>query len=230
MKLSLISFGSLGVVASLLVACASATPSPSARPPVKSLELESQTVALYTQDGEAPRCTAVWVDDHKILTAAHCISDDAEDPIFYATRTEYQGAFRKPTLHSMALLKADEKADLALYETGAFDTPAHVTAVLASSTPAVGAPLHFMGHSAGLAWSYKHGYVAFYREADFRPVEGKTGPWLQVSAPIFHGDSGGGAFNEYGELVGIASFMASRVPLACFFVERGTIAKFVGAK
>ncbi len=227
MKLSLIC---LTVVASIALAC---TSRPAEAPSNKALvsELAAQTVALYTIDSESPRCTGVWVGQHRILTASHCESHDDLDPLFYSTEVEYQGAFRPPMrLHSMAFLRDDQRHDLALYETGVYDTPQHVTAMVALDLPPVGSSLHFMGHTKGLSWSYKHGYVSSYREADFAPVDEKRGPWMQVSAPINKGDSGGGAYNEHGELVGIASFMAASIPSTCFYVYGRSIRDFLAAK
>ncbi len=213
----------LALVSSLVLACTSRpATAPSSAAEVK--DLASQTVALYTLDSPAPRCTGVWVGQRQILTAGHCVS---EDRLFYSTNVEYVGVFQEPLqLHSMQFTRADQKHDLALYETGVFDTPQHVTAIVALDMPSVGQGLHFMGHTMGLAWSYKFGWVSSYREKDFMGDD-KLGPWLQVSAPINKGDSGGGAYNERGELVGVASFMAVGVPSTCFYVCTKTIRDFL---
>ena len=218
---------SVSFVSSLVLACASAPQTPAKVTP-RSLDLEGRTVALYTKDTDSPRCTGVWVGDARILTAAHCVSDDELDPLFYSTYSEYIGVTKTPNLHSMALIREDKDVDLALYETGVFDTPKHPNATVAPRLLDVGADIHVMGHTAGLSYSYMHGYVAFYRELDFRPD--KKGPWLQISAPIYKGNSGGGAYNDMGELVGIASFMASKIPNVGFFVYSGTIRNFLAAK
>ncbi len=214
-----------------VVACTSTAP-PAAVPASRVVpDLAAQTVALYTLDSVAPRCTGVWVGPKRILTAGHCVSGDELNPLFYSTDAEYLGVFRAPAkLHSMAFLRDDQRHDLALYETGVFDTPQHVTAIVALDLPPVGSGLHFLGHTRGLSWSYKFGWVSSYREADFFPVDDKRGPWMQVSAPINKGDSGGGAYNAAGELVGVASFMAGGIPSTCFYVYGKTIRDFLAVK
>ncbi len=172
-----------------------------------------QTVALYSLNAASPRCTGIWVAPRRILTAGHCVSEDVLDPLFYTVPGEYVGVLKSPKfLHSLALLKQDIKHDLALYETGVFDTPQHAIATLATASPVVGSVLHFMGHTRAMAWSYKSGWVSFYREKDFASDIGFVGPWMQASAPISNGDSGGGAFNDQGELVGVCSFLIRGVP------------------
>ncbi len=124
----------------------------------------------------------------------------------------------------MMLLKVDQKHDLALYESSE-DTPGHPTATIAVSDPLVGEDLHFMGHQMSMAWSYKHGWVSSWREADI--FEDYEGPWMQVSAPIYYGDSGGGAYNAQGELVGIAHSILTEVPNVGFYVAPSTIKDFL---
>ncbi len=216
----------LASVAPSVLACTS-RPAEVPPPYATVAALTSQTVALYTLDSVAPRCTGIWVGPRQILTAGHCVSDDG---LFYSTDVEYTGTFRAPRyLHDMAFSRDDQSHDLALYETGVLDTPQHATAMVALDMPPIGAGLHFMGHTRGLSWSYKYGWVSSYREADFAPVDDKRGPWLQASAPINKGDSGGGAYNTRGELVGVASFMASGIPSTAFYVTATTIRTFLQA-
>lgn len=204
------------------VACTPAPPIAKVLP--AALDLESKTAALYSDDQEAPRCTGVWIDNYRILTAAHC---DHDQPMFYSVIGEYVGVFRIPRLHRMHLERIDRMHDVAVYQTSRFDTPFHEVARVAATTPAVGEDLYLMGHSAGLSWSFRHGWVSAYREPQTEVVDKKIGPWMQVSAPIYSGDSGGGAFNERGELVGTASSLATPVPNAVFYVYLPTIHEFL---
>ncbi len=198
------------------------TSQPARAPRVSAGDFVNQTVALYTTDRpDSVYCTGVWVAPHLILTAAHCTQDSA----VYSTSDEYLGVDVQPKrLHYMSLKKIDRDHDLALYLTG-IDSPAHQSASFALGPPKVGDELNFMGHNRGMSWSYKHGYVSQFREVNFAPVEGEAlGPWMQVSAPIDHGDSGGGAYNAQGELVGIASRGVTNV---CLYVHLDTIKGFV---
>ncbi len=216
---------SLAFLLSLVVACTSQAPVahvPSINPMVRALE--DQTVALYSLDStEHPVCTGVWVSSHKILTAAHCIS--VGEPMLYSTAPEYKGVWVEPLrLRASWLVKADLDHDLAMFETG-MDTPAHQSAVMAWSRPLVGDGLFFMGHPAGITWSFRRGVVAHYREASFE--DEWVGPWMQVQAPIYFGDSGGGVFNESGELVGICHSIAAKVPNTGFMITQDTVRTFL---
>lgn len=217
MKLSLLA---------LLFLTSCATPAPPSSVVPESLDLESKTAAIFAKDLEAPRCTGVWVGNYRILTAAHC-DRELVGPLYYSVIGEYSGVFRMPRLHSMELAGVDRLHDLAVYRTDAFDTPTHVVAPLARTTPRIGEDLYLMGHTMGLSWSFRHGWVAAYREAQMELVEKHTGPWMQVSAPIGAGDSGGGAFNERGELVGTVSSTAGSAPNTVFYVYLPTIQEFL---
>lgn len=180
------------------------------------------TVALMSPgDSERPAhpmCAGVWIGDEWILTAKHCTTDDDDEPvkgISYitdpGTRTEYQAtvAYR------------DEKYDLALLM--ALTRPVHQWASVAKQHAPVGAAVHIVGHPAGLYWTYMTGQVAGYHFT-MAPLA-DTGPVLQVQAPIYFGNSGGGAFDDDGQLVGICSF-GTRLPGEGFFVSVETINAF----
>lgn len=215
-------------------------------------ELMSDTVALVHRDKDgdiATFCTAVWIGKNQIITADHCAKaplearlgvdlDDgnAEDlgavesleqgaQINFVTNVDATGVYQEPkVIRDAVVSKFDHVHDLALLTVA--DPPPHHVALLASVTPAIGEDIHVMGHPSALAWTYMHGYVSSYREENFRPMKHKRGPWLQLAVPAWHGNSGGGAFNAAGELIGICSFLAP-APETIFFVHLETVRGFL---
>lgn len=145
----------------------------------------------------------------------------------YIIKDEYTGLYNAPlNVHLAKVQKIDEQHDLALLE--ASDPPLpHAIAPIAEDQPRVGDRLEFMGHPGAIAWTYVTGIVAAYREEHFRMFSSILGPFMQVSAPIFLGNSGGGAFDERGRLVGICSFISSQVPDVGFYVQLSTIRSFL---
>ena len=97
--------------------------------------------------------------------------------------------------------------------------PDHDYAKLASYAPAIGEKIHIVGHVKGLYWSYIEGVVSGYRlEVPAAKVEAHmSGPFMQLSAPVYFGNSGGGVFNSDGDLVGVVSFMLG-APLTNFAI------------
>jgi S1-C subfamily serine protease len=142
--------------------------------------------------------------------------------INFIVSEEDRGTYREPTtVHDATVLKHDQTHDLALLKVNKIkDVPNHHVAPIAASAPLIGEKLSIYGHVVGMTWTYTQGLVSAYREENFRPVEsdGKRGPYMQVAGEVFKGNSGGGAFNDRGELVGIASFMVP-APNECFFVH-----------
>lgn len=191
-------------------------------------------------------CSGVWVSDTEILTASHCVEafHDPDNvlgaPMIYVTADEAGNPGDKPTDYHWAMVTwHDNVHDLSLLAVAhsAGDTvlpgdqfrPEHKVAKVAHDNPVQGEHLEFMGHPSRLNWTYFEGYMAAIRP-DFPEAAqelGFVGPWLQVSAPIWHGNSGGGAFNEYGELVGICSYGDDGTPNNGFFVATITLRKFL---
>ena len=69
--------------------------------------------------------------------------------------------------------------------------------------PDYGDGLVVVGHPFGLAWTVTNGVVSHPRR------EGGVSEsmvWMQISAPIAPGNSGGPVFNEHGQIAGIVSF------------------------
>jgi S1-C subfamily serine protease len=86
--------------------------------------------------------------------------------------------------------------------------------------------VHVVGHPVGFWWTYSSGYVS-NTWSDIEGPEPMRGQMLQVSAPVWNGNSGGGAFDEKGHLIGIASWISKAGPQLSFFVHRDVIIKFM---
>jgi hypothetical protein len=126
--------------------------------------------------------------------------------------------------HSGRVTAVDMINDLALIKA---DAPGnHFVAHLRQGTIHDGEELHVVGMPAGSWWSYSHNYVSGERPEYW---DGKhTRPIMQTSGPLFFGNSGGGAFDTDGNLVGIADAI-SRVPSTGFFIPRDVIQGFLTA-
>lgn len=202
----------------LLGACCSSNPAPALPAPAtdRARELTSKTVALVMTDEESGAtrayCTGVWVGPKTILTAAHCVEQSplagflgVEERFRYAVREDVfvNGSTieaKYPETHGAEVAVRDEDHDLALL-TASGPLPAHQIAEIGPN-PEQGAHVHAMGHSKGLWWSYSSGDVAAIR---FAPLGSDPMTWIQTTAPVSPGNSGGGLFDMDGKLIGICS-------------------------
>jgi hypothetical protein len=224
-----------------------AKPAESKEPSALIKHMGASTVALVypSLDEVHAYCTGVWVGDNAILTAAHCVkgvakriaADHDEEfdadldlvgtPIHYTTELGVEGVGKEPSVIYLAkAIYVNADTDLALVQTVGRATPSHDVAKLSAVSPAVGEKIHIVGMPSGLYFTYIDGLVAAYRTDLF---EDKKGTYMQVSAPIYFGNSGGGVFDEDGNLCGIASFMM-RAPSTGFFVHINTIKKMLAVQ
>lgn len=210
---------------------------------VKNIGTSTVALVLRVKGQARVYCTGVWVGDNTILTANHCVESVAKitgyngyDPessddinvagfkVFYLLEREVSNVYQEPTgTHLGTVMFVDARHDLALIKADDSLIPYHTSAKLAEVSPGIGEKLYFVGQGGGLYWTYLQGNVSAYR--DKLPAEDTAGPYMQVQAPLFFGHSGGGAFNENGELVGIA-IAIPQIPNTGFCVYLGTIKKF----
>lgn len=160
-------------------------------------ELAAKTVALVDSHLGAPPeafCSGVWVGDEAILTAEHCVREvRVGDGLEYVVKEDLEDDVVQKT-HWGTLIKKDDVHDLALVR--AFFAPPHRVALLGKD-PYVGQPVQTMGHPLGLWYSYSTGVVAAVRTGD-------PAVWVQSTAPISPGNSGGGLFDSSGNLLGVS--------------------------
>ena len=204
-----------------------------------------ETVALvYTNDEGRTHvyCSAVFISKNVILTAAHCIygatnyinseheDDDSYIPIQPANLKvqftmikELTEVRKNPSATHSATIKSLYKfEDIALLDiTNPYSLPEHRIAKLADEAPVAGDRLSFMGHPDGFYWSYIEGVCSSIRsDLNMVPI---SGPFIQVSAPVWKGNSGGCAYNEDEKCVGIASFLNPAAPDQVFYIHTETI-------
>ncbi len=156
--------------------------------------------------------------------------DPATVMVHFIQANEVTNVGQEPSADHIAnVLKLSKQDDIALLQVVNPGSLRHEVAQLAEESPAVGEDVYFMGHQNGLYWSYMKGMVSAYRDdmsALFGDDSQRDIPFMQVQAPVWHGNSGGGAFNSSGELVGMADFI-TRAPDMGFCVHLETIRGFL---
>jgi S1-C subfamily serine protease len=183
-------------------------------------KIKELTVAITNLEPMKPlvRCSGVWIKKGMILTASHCVEPDKL--ITYTTFDE----FDKDALH-LAIVKAvDDENDLALLIVDPSTEPNHPIVSISKETIEPGEEVDIMGHTVGQEWTYSKGYVSSIRKNQKTPGSDNV---IQISSPAWLGNSGGGAFNSFGKLVGLCSYISSAGPFLTYFIHRDTIVKFL---
>lgn len=210
--------------------------------------IKNSTVALLigTQDQKEAYCAGVWISNDRILTANHCaevmgraILDAPEeadynavgDIIMFANQSDVpeSGFIPNENVRLGVIEGIEKRNDLALIHVIGDAIPPHFIAHLANRDINAGENLHIMGHTTGFTWSYIKGVVSAIRVMD-GPLAGHqqvVTKILQVSAPVWLGNSGGGAFDDNGQLVGICSWVTRKAPNVSFFIHRDEIENFL---
>lgn len=183
--------------------------------------LRQATVAIIANDGiiKLPSCAGVWVGKDLIVTAAHCVDDDKL--VFeYATKDEYAN----DKTSKATLVALDKKSDLALLL--APGNSNHPVISFSRDEVSAGDQVDVVGHPVGYDWTYSRGYVSSIRNDQGGPMK-VVKKVVQISAPIWMGSSGGGAFDSKGNLVGICSWISKNGPHLSFFIHRDIVESFV---
>ena len=160
------------------------------------VEVTTETISTnpffpqYVQDGAGSG--VIISEDGYIITNAHVISGASQIKVRTSDKTEYEAE----------LIGSDSKSDIAVLKIEAAGlTPAVVgnsdNLVVGEFTLAVGNPMGTLGGTV------TNGIIsALNRDIT---VQGQTMNLLQTNAAVNPGNSGGGLFNEKGELIGIVN-------------------------
>jgi S1-C subfamily serine protease len=189
--------------------------------------LNNSTVVLVKdliEGVHAPYCAGVWISPYLILTAAHCIEDPSEKIKFET----YQGYLLNDgdlfeAYNVAKVKKINKNIDLALLEID-YTIP-HSFVKLSNKKILKGEDIIVVGHTSGVMYTVSKGNVSTVRKME-NPRR-KMVDMIQISAAVWMGNSGGGAFNKEGELIGICSFVLTSAPMISFFVHQNTISDFL---
>lgn len=190
-------------------------------------DLADRTVALVQPDEMTGMvdayCSGVWLSSDIIATAFHCVRKVRPgEAVTYVVKGDvfYPGDLseHKTKGHQSVVIATDEEHDLALLIT--LDrAPSHKYAFISKEQLHQGQMVQTMGAPNGLMFSYSHGDIAAVR---LQPAVGRNDNmvFVQTTAPISPGNSGGALFNAWGEVVGIchASF-SGRTQGLNFFIH-----------
>ena len=147
-------------------------------------------VRTYDANGKARGFgSGVATASDVIATNCHVIKDAAKIQMVHQGK-EY----------SATLLHSDWDHDVCTLTVSGINAPAVVTG--GTSRLKVGARVYAIGAPQGLELTLSEGIIS-----SLRPVD--SGQYLQISAPISPGSSGGGLFDEEGRLIGLPTFYLS---------------------
>lgn len=144
--------------------------------------------------------SGVVVGDYEVVTNCHVLDGAATLAVRQAADWSGGGSYRM----TASLLASNQERDLCLLFAKELPVPpaAKVARVGSAKALSVGDEVYAVGAPAGLDLSLSRGVVS-----QLRGVLGKrSAPLVQTDAAISPGSSGGGLFNEAGELVGITTF------------------------
>jgi hypothetical protein len=207
-----------------------------AKTPIREADLLHRRIKDYTvalikveiEKGEKtsyPYCTGVWVGVDEILTASHCVIDENKPlpiplgrEVTYSVSSDMDGEYLN--YHRGKVVYVDESTDLILIQVNLDKMPIHPFVRLAMELPAIGEDVYGLGHPDKLYWLFVSGEVSTYRRSS------EIGDVLVANISIWYGDSGGGLFDRYGDLIGICSRIIE-VPSMSYYTHLDSIKKFM---
>ena len=150
---------------------------------------------------------SVFLDDHHVLTNNHIVESDDEcdiKEIYVETVARIDEA--PVRTHKAVVVATDEEADLAILEISPITTFSRkLVPVKVAETLKIGAPITAIGFPAigGSSVTVTTGEISGF--SNYRGVQ-----WIKSSSSISGGNSGGGAFDSVGGLVGVPTFMGAQ--------------------
>lgn len=201
--------------------------------------LADATAALVHRSDEthvAVYCSAVWIGDNLMATAAHCArygsysEAEMEDDEAFDVKANVLGReLMYLNYHAFdhghgidyfsdgfnaRIVAIDNVRDVALLR--ALDPTPHSVAPLAGHPPYIGEVVHAMGHTAGLLYSYSPAVVGAVRDMVADDIHAVV---IQTVSGASRGNSGSALFSASGEVYGICSYLRNGTSLV-FYVDQ----------
>ena len=144
--------------------------------------------------------SGVVVGEYEVVTNCHVLGKAAD----VAVRQAADWSVRETYRMAASLLARNDERDLCLLFVDELPEPpaAQAAQLGAAKVLSVGEEVYAVGAPAGLELSLSRGIVSQLRGAFGK----RSAPLVQTDAAISPGSSGGGLFNQAGELVGITTF------------------------
>ena len=158
-------------------------------------------VLALNEAGEAmSQGSGVVVGDYEVVTNCHVLNGAAQPGVRQAADWSGGETYRM----TASLIASNQERDLCLLFVEELPVPPAPKAARLGSAKelSVGDEVYAVGAPAGLELSLSRGIVSQLRGASGK----RSAPLIQTDAAISPGSSGGGLFNQAGELVGITTF------------------------
>jgi len=161
-------------------------------------DIERSVVRIETPDGIGSGFIAT--KDGAVVTNFHVLAGSAEAKIHFIDGKIFD---------VVGVLATDEDRDIAILSSTCIGVnPLN----LSTEVPRKGTSVVTFGAPAGLSFSASEGIVSAIRfgEEAKRQLGCETGTWLQTTAPISPGNSGGPLVDKLGQVVGVNTFFVAR--------------------
>lgn len=160
--------------------------------PENIYELASNSVVVVMSFEESSdsisQGSGVVIQENTVATNCHVIGDHNATIILF-----------KGEAYFAESVSGNESLDYCIVRTS--NLPATSAQIGSFNTISPGQRVYSIGSPRGLELTIGEGLVSGLREEKFSPI-----PFIQTTAPISPGSSGGGLFDEYGRVIGITTF------------------------
>lgn len=119
------------------------------------------------------------------------------------------------------VIAEDESADLAVLLASSLVKPKLVLKLRENVSPPVGTKVYAIGSPQGLSNSLSEGLISGYRK------RGKHEPWIQITAPISPGSSGGPLFSPEGWVIGVTTAFLGKSQNLNFAVPASEVSRLL---
>lgn len=199
-----------------------------------SLLIKSQEINIY--DNAYASVVAIFGDEAigsgviisssgYVLTNWHVVENNPNLKVL----TIGEGGFEE-NLREVEVIKYNAISDLALIKITSQPDNMSVASI-SQIIPKIGEAVHAIGHPNGEIWSYSKGYISAIRDDYSWKTEAAQfkGDVYQMQTPINPGNSGGPLLNNFGNVVGINTFMDTESQGITYAVTVTEIIKFLGS-